>query len=242
MKRMRTRLMIGAGAALAVAGGGAALAASQGTPAQESQAIIEDAAKQLGVDSAKLSDALQQALENRVDEAVADGRLTEEQGKALKARIGSAGFPLLGLRGGHGPGGHDGRGGHLQGPGLEAAATFFGVTEAELRESLAGGATLAEVAKAEGKTVAGLVDALVAAETAKLAEAVEDGRLTDAQRDAMFEGLRERVTERVNGTAPKLGRGPGLGGHGFRGAPHEAPPAGESGYRFSGGAGPPAAA
>ena len=55
----RLRLVASAGAALAVAGGGAAVAATQSSPGQESKAVIDDAAKQLGVDSAKLADALE---------------------------------------------------------------------------------------------------------------------------------------------------------------------------------------
>ena len=99
----RMRLVVSAGAALAAVGGGAAYAAGELSPRQESSAIIDDAAEQLGVESTELADALEQALENRVDEAVADGRLTKEQGEELKARIAAGEAPLLGLRGG-GPG------------------------------------------------------------------------------------------------------------------------------------------
>lgn len=216
MRRMRTKLAIGAGAALAVAGGGAAFAASQGTPAAASEAIIDDAAKELGVGSAELTEALENALEKRVDEAVASGRLTSEQGAELKARIASGAVPLIGLRGGHARHGDLGHG-----HGLDAAATFLGLTEAVLRERLRAGETLAGVAKAEGKAVAGLVAALVAAEKAELAEAVGAGRLTGAQRDRIVEGLEERVTERVNGTF----RGPGFrGGRGSGERHHGGPP------------------
>ena len=85
---MRRKILIATAAALAVAGGGAAIAASKsGSPQEESKAVVDDAAKQLGVTPAKLSSALKQALENRVDAAVAAGRLTKEQGDALKQRI-----------------------------------------------------------------------------------------------------------------------------------------------------------
>ena len=93
--KKRSKIAAGAGAALAVAGAGAALAADRMTPKAESQAIVNDAAKQLGVDPAKLSDALEQALKNRIDAAVKDGRLTKEQGDAMKRRITSAAFPLF---------------------------------------------------------------------------------------------------------------------------------------------------
>ena len=236
----RLRLVASAGAALAVAGGGAAVAATQGSPGQESKAVIDDAAKQLGVDSAKLADALEQALANRVDEAVAEGRLTQEQGAALKARIRSGEYPLLGLRG-RGPGFGFRHHGHGPGAPLDAAASFLGLDEAELREQLQDGKTLAEIAKAEGKTVAALVDALVAAAKTELAEAVESGRLTDAQRDRILEDLEERISEGVSATPGRHFRG-GPGESSFRGGPHVSPPAGEPGSRFGGGAEPPTAA
>ena len=238
MKRMSKRLAVGAGAALAVVGAGGAIAATQGTPQQESQAIIDDAAKELGVDAQKLEDALEGALENRVDDAVAGGRLTEEQGEALKERIRAGQVPLLGLHGGR----HGGALHRAAGIALETAASYLGVTAAELRESLAEGQSLADVAEAEGKSVDGLVDALVGAAATRLDEAVESGRLTDAQRDELLETLEARIREGVNQTGFRF-RGPGRhGGPGFRGAPHESPPAGESGYRFGGGTEPPAAA
>jgi hypothetical protein len=238
-RKNRFKLVASAGAALAVAGGGAALAAGELSPRQESSAVLDDAAEELGIDSTKLADALEHALENRVDEAVEAGRLTQEQGEELKARIASGEVPLLGLRGG-GPGfGHHGHGARL-----DAAASFLGLTEAELREQLRDGKTLAEIAKAEGKTVAALVDALVAAAKAELAEAVENGRLTDAQRDRIVEELEERITAGVNATPGRHFRGgPRLrGGPGFRGGPDAAPPAGEPGSWFGGGTEPPAAA
>ena len=94
--KKRTKLAAGAGAALAVVGAGGAVAADRLTPKEESKAVVEDAAKQLGVDPAKLTDALQKALENRIDEAVKAGRLTEEQGEAMKQRIEAGDFPLFG--------------------------------------------------------------------------------------------------------------------------------------------------
>jgi hypothetical protein len=63
--------------------------------------------------------------------------------------------------------------------------------------------------------VDGLVDALVADEKKELQAAVDAGRLTDAQRDRIVQGLEQRVTDFVNGDAPmfgfrKLRPGPGL--------------------------------
>lgn len=232
--KKRTKIAMGAGAALAVVGAGGAMAAGQLSPSTESKAVVEDAAEQLGVEPAELSDALKQALANRLDEAVKAGSLTEAQAEAMKQRLESNDFPLFG-----GPAlGHRGGPGHHlgHGMGLDAAASFLGVTETELRTELQSGKTLAEVAKAEGKTVDGLVDALVTAATKRLDAAVADGRLTKAQRDEIVASLEERTTAMVNGERPAFrehrgpgfGMGPGRGfggGQGFRGGPSELPPA-----------------
>ena len=93
-----------AGIALLVAGLGAAgaVAASRMlAPSEESKAVIDDAASQLGVEPEALSDALKQALKNRIDDAVDEGRLTEDQANELKERIDADEYPRLFGRGGH---------------------------------------------------------------------------------------------------------------------------------------------
>jgi hypothetical protein len=201
---MRRTIMTAGVAALAVAGGGAAIAATTlGSRQEESKAVIEDAARQLGVTPSELSDALKEALENRVDEAVAAGRLTDEQGEELKEKLESEEVPLLG---GLGHGHHRGLGRHGFGN-LETAASFLDMNEAELRDELEEGKTLAEVAEDEGKSVDGLVAALVADETNALAQAVLDGRLTQAQADRIAENAKERATDLVEGELGARGNG-----------------------------------
>jgi len=218
-----TKIKIAAGAiaAFAVAGGGAAVAATQAwSPQEESRAVIDDAAGQLGIEPSELSDALKEALKNRVDQAVEDGRLTEEQADALKERIDSGDAPLI-FGGFGGPGFGHGHFGHFAD--LDAAATYLGLTEAVLRAELEDGKTLAEIAKAEGKSVSGLVRALVKEAKARIDEAVADGRLTQAQADELEAGLEQRITDLVNGELHDPGPGfhhgfgPGSGFHG--GAP-----------------------
>src|SRR5215213_8679149 len=90
----------GAVAVLALAGGGVAVAATQLSPAAESDAVVNDAAKQLGVSSSDLKSALTSALEDRLDDAVKDGGLTQAQADELKQRLESGDVPLLGGLGG----------------------------------------------------------------------------------------------------------------------------------------------
>src|SRR6476619_2392009 len=189
----KAKIAVGAAALLGAASAGAAVAASQdSSPSSESKAVIDDAAKQLGISSTKLSDALKQALSDRVDAAVAAGRVTKAEGDTLKARIQSNDFPIFG--------GHRGGPGHHEFLGrLDSAAAYIGITEAQLRTELESGKSLAQVAQAHGKSVDGLIAALVAAAKDKLDKAVSAGRLTKAQETEMLGLLKDRVTRIVNG-------------------------------------------
>jgi hypothetical protein len=190
-KKLKLKVGAGVAAAAAVAGGGAALAADRlGSSNDDSQAIVNDAAKQLGVTPSALTSALKKALENRIDAAVAAGRLTKEQGDELKQRIESGDLPLFfGPR--FGPHEHFGE--------LDAAASYLGLTEQQLETQLESGKTLAQVAKDRGKSVDGLIQALVDAATKRLDADVAAGRLTKAQEQQILSGLKQRITDFVNG-------------------------------------------
>jgi hypothetical protein len=197
-KSTKVKIAVGTAAAVAVAGGGAAIAASQvWSPKAENQAVLDDAAKQLGVPSSELTAALKKALEDRVDAAVQAGRLTKAQGDVLKARIEAGDAPLV--LGGFGPGGF-GHVGPFGGDKLDAAASYLGLTEDQLRTKLESGKTLAQVAKDEGKTVDGLVQAMLKDANAKIDAAVADGKLTKSQGDELKGGLEQQITDLVNGS------------------------------------------
>jgi hypothetical protein len=195
----RNKIVAVISALVVVIGAGAAIGATGAlSPKEESQAVVDDAAEQLGVTPSELTAALKQALKNRVDAAVAAGRLTQAQGNELKARINAGDVPLLGV----GPGFH-----HHGGPrgihgGLDAAAQYLGMTDAQLHTALESGKTLAQVAKSKGKSVDGLVAALVADAKAHLVDAVKAGRLTQAQANAIQSDLNARITDMVNNAPP----------------------------------------
>src|SRR5262245_16572844 len=139
----RTLKLVVAGAAVvAVSVAGGAIAATNAlSPKQERQAIINDAASQLGVSPQKLTDALKQALKNRVDAAVKDGRVTKEQGDRLKQGIDKGDAPLFGLGPGRFDRGHHGFGFRFKGgfghhnpfkAGFESAAKYLGLSEEKL--------------------------------------------------------------------------------------------------------------
>jgi hypothetical protein len=114
------------------------------------------------------------------------------------------------------PGRHGGAFGN--GTAFEAAAKYLGLTETQLRTQLTDGKTLADVARAQGKTVTGLKDAIVAAVRERLQA---NTRLTTEQRTAMLERLGTRVDAMVNakhepssGTGLRLGRADDTGNRG----------------------------
>jgi hypothetical protein len=218
MSKLNSKTLLAATVAgLAVAGGGAAIAASQADSPASS--FLDSVAKHLGISSSELEDATRAAAVDQVDKALEDGHITQEQADELKSRIESGDFPgflvprLLGLGGHGGPGGP---GGHrlFSGSTLASAAEYLGLTGAELREQLRDGESLADVAEAEGRSIDGLKQAILAGAKSDLDQAVQDERLTQEQADAAYQRLESSVDDMVKGTFRELPRrvGPDFGG------------------------------
>lgn len=204
-RRLTGRALAGAAAALVLTGGGVAVAASNGS-----------------------------TTPTRPDASGAP--------QPPRAPDGARGFGFRGPGGpGHGGAGR-GFGLGLGGPGFggpgevaRTAASYLGLSEDELRTQLRDGRSLADVARAEGKEVDGLIDAIVTAATERLDRAVDDGWLGARARDAIVRDLRARVTEFVNADLPTPPAFPGRDGRArraWRGAPGcPAPPDGDSAPR-----------
>jgi uncharacterized protein YidB (DUF937 family) len=211
---VKRKIIAATAAALAVGGAGAAIAATQfnGSPSAQSKAVVNDAAKQLGVQPSELSGALKKALKDRVDAAVAAGRITKAQGDELKKRIDSEDFPLF-AGPGFGFGFHhhfgfkfrdNGFRFHHGFPGLSTAATYLGLSESQLESKVESGKTLAQVAKAQGKSVDGLVSALKGDLQKRLDKAVAAGKLTKAQEARILNDAGKLITAFVTGKMPPL--------------------------------------
>lgn len=99
----------------------------------------------------------------------------------------------------------------MLGQSLLAAAGYLGLSTNALRTQLASAQTLAQIAKAQGKTVDGLVAAMVTASHKALDTAVGNGYLTQQQAAFIQANLAARLKAFVNGTRA---RGPfhGLSG------------------------------
>src|SRR3954453_22548417 len=192
----KRKLAVAAAGLAVLAGGGGAYAAGTTSPAgaapkpadhaAEQKAFLDDVAKRLNVTRDQLDAAIKGAAEARIDAAVTAGKLTKAQGEEAKQRLADGTGPMLGLgrgpRGGFGHGGPGGPGHVFGGLGLDAAATYLGLSEDALRTQLQNGKSLADVAKAQNKDVAGLKSAMKAAVTKQLVQAVADQKLTADQK------------------------------------------------------------
>jgi len=207
---------------LDAAAGAIGISTSELVSALRDSRTIAEVAEAHDVPVAEVVDAIVAAEQDRLDELVADGRLTQEQADALSGDLNEratdlvngdlAPFPLL--EPGFGPGvigppGPFGGPGFIAGPGpwgfvdgpLGAAADVIGIDESALLAAIAEGDTIADVARANDVEVSEVVDAIVASMQERLDEAVEDGWLARDQAEQLAEGLSDRATDLVNGEA-----------------------------------------
>jgi hypothetical protein len=174
---------------------------------------LADIAKAQNKDLDGLKQAILAAAKSDLDKAVSDKKLAQSQADGVYSRLKNGIDDMvngqLRMRF-HGPGGPGGPG-FLFGDKLDAAAKYLGLSESALRDQLRDGKSLADVAKAQSKDVDGLEQAILAAQKADLDKAVSDKKLTQSQADDIYDRLKGRVDDVVNG---KLGDRPRL-----RGAP-----------------------
>ena len=96
---------------------------------------------------------------------------------------------------------------------MDAAADYIGISETALATARHSGKSLAQIAVDNGKTAAGLEQALVAAFKTNLDKAVTAGRITSAQASQALATFQTQVNSAIARTAtgPMAGRGAGMG-------------------------------
>jgi hypothetical protein len=175
---------------------------------------IADVAAEKNVALDTIIDAVLTSHTERLDEAVANGQLTQEQADAmlvlmkanLTRQINEGWSPRGGGFGfdGGGPFGHPGmgmRGGRWGGSSLlTVAAEELGLTPAELITELQAGKSVADVAAEKNVAIDTIVDAVLAPRTDRLNELVAAGQLTQEAVDNRLADLRVDVTEWLNRT------------------------------------------
>ena len=206
---MKRLLMIVA--AVAVLGVAAVAIGEAATSAQEGNGpigtLLGKVAAKLGVTESELQTAIDEARTETIDEAVAEGRLTEEQAERLR----EGGFPFH--RGLHRAGRHI----------LDAGAGVLGMEKDDLVAELREGNSLADVAAAQGIGVDDFEAQLLAEVQADIDAKVADGTITQEQADRLSEGLEERIDNIVNAQPGEGGFGGPRHRHGGFGGPWHAP-------------------
>jgi hypothetical protein len=197
MRPITPKRALAAASALSIAvGAGGAIAASKDSSAN-GQSFLSRVAGHLGISTQKLEDATKAAAIDQVEADLKAGKITKAQADELKARIRQGNAPFL-FRGPHrlgGPGSlHHAPFGHLS-----AAADYLGLSVQGLLEKLSSGQSLADVAKAQDKSVDGLKEAMVADAKERLDQAVENGMLTEAQAEEALSAIEDKIDGLVNG-------------------------------------------
>ncbi len=77
-------------------------------------------------------------------------------------------------------------------------ADLTGLSEEEVMAALEDGHTFVEIAKAEGADPQELLESALAEHAVRLDDAVQAGRLTEAQREEMLEQLEQRIADQLN--------------------------------------------
>jgi hypothetical protein len=221
------RLLLGLALIVGLAGLSAALlntpsAAAKGGQKAARGGLLKVAADYVGVTPAQLVTELRQGGKSLADVAVAHGKTRAGLKQALKTSITTRiqaskrlsaeqkAKVLAGLdgwldkvvdhkgaqRAGPRPGGA-GKVGHRGGL-LKAVADYTGLTNQQLVTKLRAGQSLAQVAVAQGKTVAGLKQAILAPVKTRLNKLVTDKRITPAQRDQALARFEKRLDTLVN--------------------------------------------
>lgn len=147
-------------------------------------------------ESAERGERVREVLQPLVD----DGTITSDQADSVATHL----VENRPERAGHGHG-HRGRGGFGRGVASEVVTDLLGIDAPTLRTELRDGATLAELAEANGVETAALIDALVAEAEERVNFAVEAGRVDADDAAERLAEIEERVTAKVNGENPSDG-------------------------------------
>ena len=191
--------------------------------ARESGDSLADIAEANGVATDDYVAAVVDAATTAIDDAVADGKLSEDRAAEIKEGLSDKVTAMVTSEAGwHGRS----RGWAVKLDGKPSPVVVLselsGLSVDEIRESWGEGTSLVDIGEANGVTKDAYVSELANRVTAAIDAAVEAGRLTEERAQTMKDGLADRVESIVTNTdEPGRGHGWGRGfGHGGRGGKH----------------------
>ena len=159
----------------------------------DGKTTIADVAKAQNVDVQKVIDAM---------EAVANSQIARHREQAVPAvpRLPGQGWPRQGPMAGGGPGmGFGfGFGGDLRGS-IDSLAKSLGISSQDLLKDLAGGQSIADIAKAKNVDINTIIDSLVDGRDREDQRRGEGQHLSQDQATKIESNLKDMITKAVNG-------------------------------------------
>ncbi|MCL5058419.1 MAG: YckD family protein [Actinobacteria bacterium] len=145
------------------------------------QSFISKFAANLGVSEDQVTAAMDATQKQMVDEAVQQGKLTQEQADKIQ----STNFCFPGF--GFGRGGDD----SFKGPGrkLDSMATALGITTDQLNTELEAGKKIEDIAADQSMTMDQFNQKMLELKNAEISKAVSEGKLTQDQADNMLQKM-----------------------------------------------------
>ncbi|GBF34981.1 hypothetical protein DCCM_4102 [Desulfocucumis palustris] len=150
------------------------------------QSFISKFAANLGVSEEQVKTAVEATKDQMIDEAVQQGKLTQEQADKMKS---NEGFAFFGS-------GHD-RGHGFMGPGgnPEDIANILGITAEQLKTELQSGKKFADIIAEHGITMEQFKEKMQEIRKDAISKAVSDGKLTQEQADKMIQKMEQRIND-----------------------------------------------
>ncbi|HEX3722434.1 MAG TPA: hypothetical protein VHV31_06565 [Nitrolancea sp.] len=212
MTRKRIVMLVGAVAVVALLGvGGVATVFAASPPATSNgtsqptraQQFLNRLASNLGISSDKLQQGLKQTADQSIDNAVANGKITQAQADKEKAKV-DAGSGLGAFTRNFGARVRNKI--VLTMASWQDVASVLNTTPQDLKSQIQSGKTLKQIITDQNKTVDDVVNAVVAKVKTQLDTAVSNGKLTQQREDTMLSNLKTRLTNLINSGGPTFSK------------------------------------
>lgn len=147
------------------------------------QDFVAKLAANLGIDQDELTTAIDATKQQMLDEAVQEGKITQEQADKIAERK-DGGFCGFGFNDGRmGNKGNMGTEGRLGGRNLDGMAYILGITSEELQAELESGEIMQDILTGHGLTMQEFRQKMQEQREAQISQDLTDGKITQEQAD-----------------------------------------------------------
>ena len=161
---------------------------------------IAQVATEHGVDPNTVVNAVVAAVTQQIDQKAAAGSIDSSRAEQAKQKLPDFANRFVNETKPH-------RGYRILKDAAKAAAKEIGIPEAELKDAIKNGKSIAQVAKDHDKSVDDVVNAIVKAATSDVDQAVKDGKLDSKKADEVKQKLPDRAKKLVNREPKQRGAG-----------------------------------